>query len=343
MRSLPRTASAGILVLACCLSLESARGEEDLFGLPADAAPEELYWEVLRLRSGEVLSEQTFAQVQRELDVVDAHYAADRDYDEQVRRVLVGALRRTYRTVPQDESAHLHAAQEGRAHARRLHSAGVREGEKYAQRTVFIAGMLGMPTSKGELALVVALPAGGYLVGKVAALTYKRAALLLRNLRTPDEVLSRTGALGVRVQRVESKAELERALGRDAGASLDAAPRASESVAIAANKPQWRSWGEYEKVTVGGREYARIGDRLYTRHAVDRLQPSGLGTPAGGGPGPGRSISPTFVEDVIQNGTTQTQVVNGVERTVHTSGTVQIVTEQGGRVVITVNPFSGGP
>ena len=113
--------------------------------------------------------------------------------------------------------------------------------------------------------------------------------------------------------------------------------------AKAANKLPWRPWGEYEKVTVGGREYAKIGDRLYTRHAVDRLQPSGLGTPAGGRPDAGRSISPTFVEDVIQNGATQSQVANGVERTIHTLGTVQVVTEQGGRVVITVNPFSGRP
>jgi hypothetical protein len=30
-------------------------------------------------------------------------------------------------------------------------------------------------------------------------------------------------------------------------------------------------------------------------------------------------------------------------RTVYTSGTVQVVTEQGGRIVVTVNPFSGVP
>lgn len=40
----------------------------------------------------------------------------------------------------------------GRAYARRLHSAGVREAGKYAQRTIVIAGMLGVPTSKEDLA-----------------------------------------------------------------------------------------------------------------------------------------------------------------------------------------------
>jgi hypothetical protein len=230
----PRAASIGVLILACCIASAPARCEDDLFGHPEDAAPEELYWEVLRLHAAGLLSEQTFAQVQRGLDVVEAHYAADGDHDDQMRRILVTALRQTYRAEPGDENAHLRDAQEGRAYARRLHSAGTREAKKYAQRTILIAGMLGVPTSKGELALIVALPAGGYLVGKVAALTYKKTALLLRKLRTPDEVLSRAGALGIRVERVESKAGLEGLIGKDAAASVDSALRAPEGLITAA-------------------------------------------------------------------------------------------------------------
>jgi RHS repeat-associated protein len=101
----------------------------------------------------------------------------------------------------------------------------------------------------------------------------------------------------------------------------------------------WESWQNYPKVTRGGRTYARVGDRLYTRHAVDRLQPSGLGAPPGQ-VGPGRSISPTFVEDVIRTGQKTTVTVDGVERTIHTSGSVKVVTE--GDIVITVNPW-GSP
>jgi nicotinamidase-related amidase len=56
----------------------------------------------------------------------------------------------------------------------------------------------------------------------------------------------------------------------------------------------------------------------------------------------GRGISPNLVEEVIRTGKTATQVVEGVVRTLHTSGTVQVVTEQAGRIVVTVNPFSGG-
>jgi len=53
----------------------------------------------------------------------------------------------------------------------------------------------------------------------------------------------------------------------------------------------------------------------------------------------GKSISPNLVEDVIQNGPSTTVTVNGVERTIYQSGTVEVVTEQGGNLVVTVNPY----
>lgn len=108
-----------------------------------------------------------------------------------------------------------------------------------------------------------------------------------------------------------------------------------------ASKLPWTSWQGYTKVTEAGREYAQIGDRLWSRHAVDRMQPGALGAPAGQ-IGAGRSISPNFVEDVIRTGTPSEVMVKGVPRTIYTSGSVQVVTEQGGRIVVTVNPFSGG-
>jgi len=45
---------------------------------------------------------------------------------------------------------------------------------------------------------------------------------------------------------------------------------------------------------------------------------------------------------VIETGAIRKVVVSGVERTIHISGSVQVVTEQDGNIVITVNPFSGG-
>jgi filamentous hemagglutinin len=92
------------------------------------------------------------------------------------------------------------------------------------------------------------------------------------------------------------------------------------------------SWDDYAKVTVGGREYAQVGNRLYTRHAVERMMPRGLTTE-------GRSISANYIEDVIQTSTHSDVSVDGVARQIYRSGSVEVVTEQGGRIVVTVNPY----
>ncbi|CAN5126102.1 hypothetical protein BH09BAC3_BH09BAC3_27650 [soil metagenome] len=95
----------------------------------------------------------------------------------------------------------------------------------------------------------------------------------------------------------------------------------------------WGFWDDYAKVMYQGKEYAKIGGRFYTRHAVDRMAPSALGHAAGGEVG--RSIAPAFIEEAIQKGTTTFQVENGVARTVHKLGTLEVVTEDGGKIVVT--------
>ena len=40
----------------------------------------------------------------------------------------------------------------------------------------------------------------------------------------------------------------------------------------------WGSWADYPKVNIGGKEYAEIGNRYYTEHAVERMTPHGLTT-----------------------------------------------------------------
>ncbi|PRA75776.1 hypothetical protein CQ054_22665 [Ochrobactrum sp. MYb29] len=97
----------------------------------------------------------------------------------------------------------------------------------------------------------------------------------------------------------------------------------------------WGSWNDYPKVTIGSRDYAQIGGRNYSRHAVDRMQPSGLGTPAGAD-GPGRNVTPHMVEDVINGGSVRTTTVNGVPRAIYTSGNVSVVTEDAGRTIVTI-------
>lgn len=110
--------------------------------------------------------------------------------------------------------------------------------------------------------------------------------------------------------------------------------RRSTRAGGAGQRLPWTSWRNYPKVNRGGREYAQIGNRLYTRHAVNRLQPRGLGIPAGA-KGPGRSVSPSHVEDVLSSSRGMpVKGPHGEARLSFTSGTVQVITEDG--IVVTV-------
>jgi filamentous hemagglutinin len=107
----------------------------------------------------------------------------------------------------------------------------------------------------------------------------------------------------------------------------------------------WGFWADYPKVTVQGKEYAEIGSRLFTRHAVARTLPSGRRTIArevardeGGGYAfdeAARSISPNNIEYVILNGDKKLVIEKGELRTLHTAGDVRVVTTRDDRIVIT--------
>jgi RHS repeat-associated protein len=127
------------------------------------------------------------------------------------------------------------------------------------------------------------------------------------------------------------------------------------------NKVPWTSWNDYPKVLATNsstgltEEYAEIGGRLYSSHAVERMQPSYMRYSTYGGgdgsmpqimgrPNPwplqegqspyeyGRGVPPVFVEQVIRNGN---QVLQETLNYSTTLGSLQIITTQKG-VVITV-------
>ena len=119
---------------------------------------------------------------------------------------------------------------------------------------------------------------------------------------------------------------------------LGSSGRVAEKLADATlNVKKWGVWGDLPKVTREGRDFAKIGDRLYTKHAVDRMVPTGFGTSAGAGGVSGRGIPPMVVENVIENGIKLSeQIVGGVARQTWKMGTVQVVTESSGKLIITV-------
>jgi RHS repeat-associated protein len=110
-------------------------------------------------------------------------------------------------------------------------------------------------------------------------------------------------------------------------------------------KIPWGSWDDYPKVIVNGEEYAQVGGRLYSHHAVDRMQPSGMrfsgagtgstgGMPeirqTGGNYDFGRSVAPRYVEDVIAGSRGVVQDNGNIS---HTLGSLQVILNPEGAVV----------
>ena len=100
-------------------------------------------------------------------------------------------------------------------------------------------------------------------------------------------------------------------------------------------KVLWGSWQDYPKISEGSKTYAQVGERLYTEHAVNRMQPSGMGSPAGEKV-PGRNVSPTFIDGIIRSAQAINTTTNGVPRAVYWGGNVGVVTERSGKLVITI-------
>jgi RHS repeat-associated protein len=123
-------------------------------------------------------------------------------------------------------------------------------------------------------------------------------------------------------------------VGRLFGAAV--APLARTSGGGNSGKLFWGFWADYTKVSRNGREYAQIGSRLFSRHAVDRMTPSSFGVAAGKSGSAGRSVSPTFVEHVIRTGRRSEVMVDNVSRTIYWSGNVGVVTEDAARIVVTI-------
>ena len=111
---------------------------------------------------------------------------------------------------------------------------------------------------------------------------------------------------------------------------------AADAVKKSINKLPWDSWQTYEKVNRNGQEYAKIGNRLYSEHAVNRMQPSGNRFGPNiyqglNGKDYGRSIAPQYVEEVINSTEAVFQPETG--NFVHTLGTVKVIVNSEGAVV----------
>ncbi|HVG61036.1 MAG TPA: hypothetical protein VNA24_20925, partial [Hyalangium sp.] len=153
-----------------------------------DDSAEDLYFQALRLNFAGLVRPERMEQIQRQLAVVDEEYGEDPDHEMLLRKALLSSLRLAAAEVPREYLAVLEA-EEGRTYARRLHRAGVSAAARSAEGMVLVAGMLGVPTSEEDALLMVAIPAGGYLLVKIGGMALKRAVFLLRSSQNTDAVV----------------------------------------------------------------------------------------------------------------------------------------------------------
>lgn len=171
-----------------------------------NASAEDLYFELVCLRSLGLVSAERMSGLHVVLDDLElAVSGSERDRD--MREAIASVLRRTLRELANTEPD-LADGLEAREYVRRLHRRGVAASQDLSELTLVVAGLLGVPTSKGELALVVALPAGGHLVVKVASMSVKRALLALRKATSLDHLILGAERFGLHLQIARSSTEL---------------------------------------------------------------------------------------------------------------------------------------
>ncbi|PTL77560.1 hypothetical protein [Vitiosangium sp. GDMCC 1.1324] len=197
---------------------------EDLTALvaPPHASADDLYFEVLRLHDRGFIPPGHFDSLRRSIHE-QTWGLPEQQARETCRTLLLSFLRRTLRESSSGErSGELAAELEVRGHARRMYQAGVREAQQYAEATVLLAGVLGIPTSKGEAVLMVATAGRGFVLVKLK-MALKRVPLLLRELRGAEEVVQWASKHGHRVQHLADEAALRAAVKAEGGELTEAA------------------------------------------------------------------------------------------------------------------------
>lgn len=203
-----------VAMASCSSSDESLKPEPLKWGayeMDLEGTPEDLFFEALRLHSLGLLSEARMHALQTSLGVVEDRYSRDPAYEELLRKAIVSHLKLASREVRREDALALEG-HEGRAYAHRLNRAGVSASSHYAEGMVLIAGMLGVPSSGDDALLMVAIPAGGYLLVKGGGMALKRMAFLLRRCKSADEVVRDASNIGLKVQSIPNASSLRTAL-----------------------------------------------------------------------------------------------------------------------------------
>ncbi|MFY0583596.1 hypothetical protein ACN28S_63200 [Cystobacter fuscus] len=243
----------------------------------ADASAEELYFELVRIHSAGLLPPGRMEALLLALDEVDSrHEEGSQEHHEQQRVVLVSFLRRALRELRQGEDAAVvEAWHEGRAYARKLNHAGVREAERYAENTLQIAGMMGVPTSKEDLVLMVGIPVGGYVVVKAGGMLIQRATFLMRKLRSVDDVVEHAKVLKLHMRYAANETELRQVAGEvatDAVLRTEAHVGTHQEKRLLGKENAWNPSDRDDNCTACVATVIRNSLEGYFKYSVDEME-----------------------------------------------------------------------
>ncbi|WP_338262711.1 RHS repeat-associated core domain-containing protein [Corallococcus caeni] len=191
---------------------DPSKGE---FNIEERDTADDLFNAAAQFESGGLLPGGAMDGITASVNFVEEFYAGDKDLDYLRKQAIASGIRRGFYARRQSGDSFDREAVEGwdgRAYAVKQHSAGLNAADKGAEYTVMVAGMLGVPTSKGDLALMAATAGGGYIVVKVGGLALKQARMYFRNLKSADEVANWALSAGHRVQYVSDEAALRAAV-----------------------------------------------------------------------------------------------------------------------------------
>ncbi len=97
---------------------------------------------------------------------------------------------------------------------------------------------------------------------------------------------------------------------------------------IVENNVKWGFWRDLPKITKNNREYAKIGNYLYSHHAIDRMTPKNFGESFNVTDSAGRGIPTIVVEDVLKNGQiVRSNIKEGAEQIVKKLRDIEVVLE----------------
>jgi RHS repeat-associated protein len=131
-----------------------------------EATNDELLIVFARLRSRDFISKEREKLLGRGLANAAQYYGRDKDYGKVVRSLIIGQITSGLADPVSQEEIERRESYEGQEFAQAQFEAGLSAAKRGAEATEVIAGLLGTPTSKTDVALMIGIPIVGAVLAK---------------------------------------------------------------------------------------------------------------------------------------------------------------------------------